>query len=60
MARKKKEKAPEKKEQAKPPVVEETTMKVKVTPEELDKLQNEGKLLGYDPATCEAVIRKGE
>ncbi len=31
--------------------------RVKVTPEELAKLQVEKKLVGYDPATKEAIIR---
>ena len=30
--------------------------KVKVTPEELDRLQKERRLIGYDPLTCEATI----
>lgn len=31
--------------------------RVKVTQEELMKLQTEGKLIGYDPATQEAIIK---
>jgi len=31
--------------------------RVKVTAEELAKIQAEGRLVGYDPVSCEATIR---
>ena len=31
--------------------------KIKVTPEELQELQKEGKLIGWNPATGEALIK---
>lgn len=39
------------------PSISKGTKKVKVTPEELMKLQEEQRLIGYDPLTCEAVIK---
>ena len=38
------------------PSKEEGPKKVKVTPEELNRLQEEKRLIGYDPLTCEATI----
>lgn len=38
---------------------QEGPIRVKVTQEELARLQGEKRLIGYDPATCEALI-KGE
>jgi hypothetical protein len=38
-----------------PPIV--GPKKVKVTAEELQVLQAAGRLVGYDPATCEATIK---
>jgi hypothetical protein len=36
--------------------LQEGPRKVKVTPEELARLQGEKRLIGYDPLTCEATI----
>lgn len=68
MARKEKKEAPEKVESPKVtakaevketvvPRKEGPTQKVKVTQEELMRLQDERRLIGYDPLTCEATIR---
>ena len=61
-ARKKKEKTEEKPEvkvqvEETRPVEPVKPKKVVVTPEELAKLQADGKLVGYDPATREATIK---
>jgi len=57
VAKKKEEvKAPEVKEEVKAPVVSSGLKRVKVTQEELMKLQVDKKLVGYDPATKEAII----
>ena len=39
------------------PPSQEGPRKVKVTQEELMRLQEERRLIGYDPLTCEATIR---
>ena len=67
MARKEKKVAPEKVESPKVEAIAEVKetvaprsegpKKVKVTPEELARLQEEKRLIGYDPLTCEATIR---
>jgi hypothetical protein len=63
MARKQKTQPDASKEGAEVPplkpsiAVEPGPKKVKITPEELKRLQAEGKLIGWNPATGEALIK---
>lgn len=62
-----KKEEPELKEEVKPeeqkeepkvaPAIAPGPKKIKVTPEELQKLQADGKLIGWNPATGEALIK---
>ena len=57
MARKKEEKAPEIKEPT-PPKTGNKTIKI-TDNSELMKIQDEGRLIGWNPVTKEAVIKEG-
>ena len=53
----KQEKVVEEKKEVTPVPVKSGLKRIKVTQEELMKLQADCKLVGYDPATSEAIIR---
>lgn len=46
-----------KKEEVAAPIVKDGFKRVKVTLEELMKLQADKKIIGYDPATSEAIFK---